>query len=126
MLRVFPKDVYRHIHKGRENARNRRDRISHNRLEFHPAVFSLTFPVFFQDIGKSVQSIVLSVVRQFLGLMPLFYAFSFIGLDYAWIAFPVSEVVTTAIGFAMYIVQLKAWKREKALENGANHIVTKA
>lgn len=85
---------------------------------FIPAVFSLTFPVFFQAIGKSVQSIVLSVVRQFLGLMPLFYAFSFIGLDYAWIAFPVSEVVTTAIGFAMYIVQLKAWKIEKALENG--------
>lgn len=83
---------------------------------FIPAVFSLTFPVFFQAIGKSVQSIILSVIRQFCGLMPLFYAFSFIGLDYTWIAFPVAETITTIIGFAMYIAQLKEWKREQTLE----------
>ena len=48
--------------------------------------------------------------------LPLFYAFSFIGLDYTWIAFPVAETITTIIGFAMYIAQLKAWKKEQALE----------
>lgn len=83
---------------------------------FLPAVSSLMVPIFFQAIGKSVPSIVLSLIRQLLGLMPLFYAFSFIGLDYTWIAFPVSETMTTIIGLALYIDCLRKWKTEERLE----------
>ena len=80
-------------------------------------------PMFFQAIGKSVPSIALSIIRQVLGLMPLFYAFSFIGLDYTWIAFPVSETITTIIGLALYIKQLKEWKVEERLEKGTPEYV---
>ncbi len=83
---------------------------------FIPAVFSLMLPMFFQAIGKSVPSIILSLIRQVVGLMPLFYAFSFIGLDYTWIAFPVAETLTTIIGLILYIRQLKEWKEIKLLE----------
>jgi len=83
---------------------------------FIPAVFSLMLPMFFQAIGKSVPSIILSLIRQVVGLMPLFYAFSFIGLDYTWIAFPVAETLTTIIGLILYIRQLKEWKGIKHLE----------
>lgn len=48
--------------------------------------------------------------------MPLFYAFSFIGLDYTWIAFPVSETMTTIVGLILYIDQLKKWKCQERLE----------
>lgn len=75
---------------------------------FIPVVFSLMIPMFFQAIGRSVPSIALSLIRQVLGLMPLFYAFSFIGLDYTWIAFPVSETMTTIVGLILYVDQLKS------------------
>lgn len=92
-------------------------------VSFIPAVFSLMLPMFFQAIGKSVPSIVLSLIRQVVGLMPLFYAFSFIGLDYTWIAFPVAETLTTIIGLILYIRQLKVWKEEKRLEDGVPEYV---
>lgn len=90
---------------------------------FAPAVFSLMLPMFFQAIGKSVPSIALSLIRQVVGLMPLFYAFSFIGLDYTWIAFPVSETLTTIIGLALYAKQLKEWKFEERMEKNTPEYV---
>lgn len=90
---------------------------------FIPVVFSLMIPMFFQAIGKSTPSIILSLIRQVVGLMPLFYAFSFIGLDYTWIAFPVAETLTTIIGLILYIKQLRAWKEEKRLEGGVPEYV---
>ena len=90
---------------------------------FIPVVFSLMIPMFFQAIGRSVPSIALSLIRQVLGLMPLFYAFSFIGLDYTWIAFPVSETMTTIVGLILYVDQLKKWKCQERLEKGTSEYV---
>lgn len=90
---------------------------------FIPVVFSLMIPMFFQAIGRSVPSIALSLIRQVLGLMPLFYAFSFIGLDYTWIAFPVSEMMTTIVGLILYADQLKKWKCQERLEKGTSEYV---
>ena len=45
-------------------------------------------PVFFQSIGYSKTSTFLSVLRQLICLVPLFWIFSFIGLDYAWLGIP--------------------------------------
>lgn len=73
------------------------------------AVFSLTMPVFFQAIGRGVTSMMLSLTRQIFCLVPVFRLLSRIGLDYTWIAFPVAETVSGAIGFALYIKQLKKW-----------------
>ena len=90
---------------------------------FIPVVFSLMIPMFFQAIGRSVPSIALSLIRQVLGLMPLFYAFSFIGLDYTWIAFPLAETMTTIVGVILYVDQLKKWKVEERLEKGTSEYV---
>lgn len=69
---------------------------------FLPATLSLMFPVFFQAIGKSKPSLMLTLTRQVFGLMPVFYAFSFIGLDCTWIAFPFAEVLTSVVGLVLY------------------------
>lgn len=74
---------------------------------FIPAVFSFMTPVFFQSIGYSKTSTFLSVLRQLICLVPLFWIFSFIGLDYAWLAFPLTEVITGAIGMGMYYYAVK-------------------
>lgn len=69
---------------------------------FAPAVFSLISPTIFQAIGKAGQSLFLSLFRQVICLVPIFWLFSFVGLNYTWLSFPISETLTTVIGLIWY------------------------
>ena len=82
-------------------------------LSFIPAIFSFMIPTLFQSIGRSFLSVFLTLLRQIFGLIPLFYLFSLIGLDYTWIAFPVAESLTAIFGMMFYFLQLKKWKKEE-------------
>lgn len=77
---------------------------------FLPAVISLMLPVFFQAIGYGKTSLFLSLVRQIFCLIPIFWLFSLIGLNYTWIAFPASEIITDVIGLIFYVKVLRGWK----------------
>lgn len=77
---------------------------------FLSAVFSLVTPVFFQAIGASRTSVLLSCTRQLFCLVPLFYLFSRIGLAYCWLAFPLSETITGAVGMMLYFKKSREWK----------------
>ena len=79
---------------------------------FLAAVFSLTMPVFFQAIGYGKTSLFLSLTRQIFCLVPIFWAFSFIGLNYTWMSFPLSELIAGGIGLILYFVTLRKWKKE--------------
>lgn len=78
---------------------------------FLSASFSLMMPVFFQAIGRAPQSALLSLSRQIFCLIPLFWGFSRIGLDYAWLAFPFSETIVGALGMILYFVEERRWRR---------------
>ena len=82
-------------------------------LSFLPAVMSLTMPVFFQAIGKGRPSILLSITRQLICLIPIFYILSKVSLKATWFAFPLSELITGTVGLILLIRQLKAWKIEE-------------
>ncbi len=71
-------------------------------LSFIPTVFALTLPVYFQAIGAGVKSIIVTVLRQVVLLAPLAFIFSFIGLEYVWLTFPITEIITTAVGMVLY------------------------
>lgn len=73
------------------------------------AVPALMIPVFFQAIGGALPSILLSIVRQLLGLIPIFWFMSRFGLTYCWTAFPLAELLTTTIGLLLYHHQLTLW-----------------
>ncbi len=77
---------------------------------FISAVFGLIMPTFFQAIGKGKESTFLSLLRQVFCLIPIFWAFSLLGLNYTWIAFPVSETITGVVGLIMYLLQIRKWK----------------
>ncbi len=89
---------------------------------FISAVFGLIMPTFFQAIGRGGASTFLSLFRQIICLVPIFWAFSFIGLNYTWLSFPISETVSGAAGLIMYASQLKKWRAEDAarLSSGTN------
>ena len=76
---------------------------------FFSAVFSLMMPTFFQAIGHGFTSLFLSMLRQLIILVPVFWLFSKIGLSYTWIAFPIAETVAGAVGYILYRIQLKKW-----------------
>ena len=71
-------------------------------VSFIPLVSSLTFPVFFQAVGSSLKSSLLTVVRTVILFVPLAYVFSCFGLFYFWFTYPVTEVITTAVGYIFY------------------------
>lgn len=80
---------------------------------FISAVFGLIMPSFFQALGMGLRSAFLALLRQLICLIPIFWAFSLIGLDYTWLSFPISETVSGAAGLLLYALQLRKWKREK-------------
>ena len=81
-------------------------------LSFIPAVTSWLFPIFFQAIGRDIASSFLSIFRQLICLVPLFWLFSRISLDLSWVAFPVTEVLVTIVGGIMYLRQVRRWNKE--------------
>ncbi len=78
---------------------------------FLAAVFSLILPVFFQAIGNGLASLMLSLTREIFCLVPIFWLLSRIGLNYTWLAFPISECIAGGIGLYLYRRQLRRWDK---------------
>ena len=74
---------------------------------FLPIVTSLTFPVFFQAVGCSAKSSALTVIRTLVLFVPLGYLFSRFGLTWFWLTFPVTEIITSLVGYVFYRQFLK-------------------
>lgn len=72
-------------------------------VSFLPMVTSLIFPVFFQAIGKSLKSSALTVIRTVILFVPLGYIFSRFGLNFFWLTFPVTEIITSIVGAVFYL-----------------------
>ncbi len=71
-------------------------------ISFIPMVTSLTFPVFFQAVGKSLKSSLLTIIRTVVLFVPLGLVFAKLGLNYFWLTFPCTETITTIVGFIFY------------------------
>ena len=87
---------------------------------FAGAIFSLSLPTFFQAIGKGITSTILVLTRQIFCLIPIMYAFSFVGVNYTWIAFPIAETFTALLGLAFYIHQIHLWHKKVASKEVSN------
>ena len=71
-------------------------------ISFLPMTASQIFPVFFQALGQGVKSALITIVRTVVLFVPLGFLFSRFGLDWFWLTFPVTEVLTTALGLIFY------------------------
>ncbi len=71
-------------------------------ISFIPMVTSLIFPVFFQAVGSSLKSSFLTVIRTVVLFVPLGFLFSRLGLNWFWMTFPVTEVITSVVGLVYY------------------------
>ncbi|WP_294447917.1 MULTISPECIES: MATE family efflux transporter [Ruminococcus] len=82
---------------------------------FIPLVTSLIYPVYFQAIGSAFKSSMLTILRTVVLLVPLGIIFAQIGLDFFWLTFPCTEIITTIVGFSLY----KFEKRKMILHNNS-------
>ena len=90
-------------------------------ISFLPMVTSLIFPVFFQAVGSSLKSSLLTVIRTVLLFVPLAYLFSRFGLNWFWLTYPVTEVITSLTGAYFYRQFLnKDYVRETEASGGKN------
>ena len=77
---------------------------------FLPAVVSLMMPVFFQAVGYGRTSLALSLLRQIVCLLPLFWLLARLGLGYTWFAFPLAELISGSAGLVLYLRVVKQWQ----------------
>lgn len=90
-------------------------------ISFLPMVTSLIFPVFFQAVGSSLKSSLLTVIRTVVLFVPLAYLFSRFGLNWFWLTYPVTEVITSLTGAYFYHQFLnKDYVRETEASCGKN------
>ena len=78
-------------------------------LSFFSAVFSLITPVFFQAIGAAKVSVAISVMREIICLIPIFWLLSRLGRGWTWWAFPLSETISGEFGLVLYLRQIHRW-----------------
>ena len=74
-------------------------------ISFVPIAPSLMMPTFFQAIGRGKESVFLSLLRQLFLLIPVSWGLSFLGLKAVWWAFPITEIITAAMGLILYFAE---------------------
>ncbi len=76
-------------------------------LCFVPAAVGITFSTLFQAVGKGVRSMIMSIMRQLLVLLPVAFLLAQFSLEYMWYAFPAAEAVAliAAILFFMNLIK---------------------
>lgn len=82
----------------------------------------LTFPVFFQAVGSGGKSLILTLVRTLVLFVPLAYALSKLGLTYFWFVYPITDTVTSLLGFYLYRKFLKNAENKAVLNNSSKDV----
>lgn len=83
-------------------------------LAFWQVGFQVVSTNFFQSIGHAGKSIILSLARQVIFLIPLLYFLPPIwGLKGIWASFPISDTMATIVTAILLFIQLRAIRRMK-------------
>lgn len=77
-------------------------------IAFVPSAIGIIIAAEFEGIGKGVISLIITLLRQFIILLPIaIFASKSIGTDGVWIAFPIAEIVAAIV--AVFFLR-KEWK----------------
>ena len=71
-------------------------------LCFIPAAFGIIFSTMFQAVGQGKNSLMISMLRQLVVILPAAYLFSKISLRAVWFAFPLAEAVALAASILLF------------------------
>lgn len=69
---------------------------------FIPAALGILFSTLFQSIGSGISSLIISLLRQLVVLLPAAFLLSNLGLNAVWFAFPLAEVFSLAASILIF------------------------
>ncbi len=71
-------------------------------LCFIPAAVGIVFSTLFQAVGYGMNSLIVSLIRQLVCILPVAYMLSKISLGMVWYAFPIAEVIAFIVAMIMF------------------------
>ncbi|MBC8537004.1 MATE family efflux transporter [Feifania hominis] len=71
-------------------------------LSFIPAALGILFSTMFQAVGLGTRSLIVSVLRQLVLILPSAYLFARIGVEYVWYSFPLAEGVSFIVSVLLF------------------------
>ncbi|MGN0452756.1 MAG: MATE family efflux transporter [Ruminococcus sp.] len=72
-------------------------------LCFLPASVGVIFTALFQSVGKGVRSLLMSVLRQLILVLPIAFVLSKVSIDAMWYAFPIAELGALVVAVLFFI-----------------------
>jgi len=69
---------------------------------FVPAALGIMFSTVFQSVGNGFSSLIISVLRQLVVLLPAAFLLSKIGLTSVWYAFPIAEIASLTASIVIF------------------------
>lgn len=72
-------------------------------LSFIPAACGITVSTLFQAVGLGFNSLLMSLLRQLIVILPTAYWLSSFGVNYVWFAMPIAEVFSFSIAVLMFL-----------------------
>lgn len=85
-------------------------------VSFISAGICITLSTMFQSVGKGLYSMINSMTRQLVILIPAAWLLSFIGLEAIWFAFPIADFASLALMLIFY----RVFKKKDPLFNGSH------
>lgn len=74
-------------------------------IHFPIAAFCIVTGAMFQALGKSIYSMITSIMRQLVVLLPAAYLLSLMGdVNYVWWAFPIAEIMSATVTVICFII----------------------
>lgn len=71
-------------------------------ITFVTAAISIMLSTLFQAVGFGMYSLIVSILRQLVVILPVAYLLSRIGLGYVWYAFPIADITAFGISLVLY------------------------
>lgn len=73
-------------------------------LSFIPAALGITYSTLFQAVGMGGKSLIISILRQIVIILPVAYMLSHVNLNTLWYAFPIAELICLGASIVFYII----------------------
>ncbi len=103
VFQVFPRTILSMFSTSPELTELGVEAIRKISLCFLPASVGVIMTALFQAVGKGIRSLLMSVLRQLVLILPIAYVLSKISLEVMWFAFPIAEIGCTILAILFFI-----------------------
>lgn len=103
IFQVFPREIFSLFNASEELSVMAVSAMRKISLCFLPASIGVVMTALFQSVGKGIRSLLMSVLRQLVLILPIAFVLSKISIDAMWLAFPIAELGCTLLAIIFFI-----------------------